>query len=1144
MNKLSLTLLGLLAVAGSQQTADCQTLSGQYWFDRSEERIPFTSGSFDIPTDGLSEGFHTLHAYVENENGLSSVSSAWFIKNVTLTPGQDLTTVTYIDGVPSGTVTSTVGPDGNCALNLDMSALPLGIHTFGALAVTPSGTPTGYREAMFLRVASTLEMSSMHGFYTIDNMLMGSVSANMAQNTYSLDIDASTLTSGIHSISVFLANKYGQSTTPFKAWFIKIPQGGEGVKSYRYWLNEEESDAVTVTLDKVANPFKLIELIDVKEMPFVSSRHSFSIEKGEPTVMARNTFHLTTLDADGRMTVGEKDYTDQRIRYEINDWGTLNPNSSTKIADPGKNGMKWFRIEAEAGDSISLHLDRAASYEVYGPDATTLISASGADVMSARGITLQENGTHYITVHDFTGGTGDRNLYFEFIEKHALLGHTPECSSNRDPLVMTIRGNGFNNLKSIKIKGASAELAPANTAALNNYTLRALFDLEQTPLPNGDYHLEAVFDDEGRDVTIICPTTLRIEDRRTGDITVSVSPSRVAGTPYKVYVTVTNTGNDGVWGVPLNFAFTDSENDNSYVEGLNFGFLPGSDGTPTRPTIHTDNLLGSGHPGTYTPTYINYMAPSESRTFEIGLTTPAHEYVNMQAWTGVPWSHEAQHMQQSGYTPSSAPRGGNYLSLGEIADILHQDGQTILGMDFSDPQSAADAAIMVGRYACLTGEEAGRYILNHKLHGLDLYKQMLDEEMYKQIGFDEKENMAREMLLVSDDLREAFKSLSGIDGLPDFISGLIKARQRWHAAFSEAYPPVHTIDSKQSGDPNEIHGYTAPSGDSHIGLGVTTLPYTIEFENDPEIANAAATEIRVENNISGDYFDLASFCPTKMIIGKKELDLPAEHHFVRTLDMRPEINAIAELTFDYETATGKAVWQLLTLDPMTMEPTRYFEDGILPVNDDSGRGTGYLSYTIGLKENLADGTSISNSAVIVFDDNEPIATPVCVNTIDITAPEAEIVSAEAADDRLSYTVNVKGEDAGSGIWYYDLYARASGESSWILVRSMSESETIVYESATELPATSFAVVAVDRAGNRGSESAISGIAGDADENGKVDAGDAVVIRNFFTGVTEAINKVNAELTADGKIDAQDAIVVRNLFLDSTTLNKKTMRKKK
>ena len=54
----------------------------------------------------------------------------------------------------------------------------------------------------------------------------------------------------------------------------------------------------------------------------------------------------------------------------------------------------------------------------------------------------------------------------------------------------------------------------------------------------------------------------------------------------------------------------------------------------------------------------------------------------------------------------------------------------------------------------------------------------------------------------------------------------------------------------------------------------------------------------------------------------------------------------------------------------------------------------------------------------------------------------------------------------------------------------------------------------------------------------------MVIRNFFTGVTEAINKVNAELTADGKIDAQDAIVVRNLFLDSTTLNKKTMRKKK
>lgn len=1140
MKKLSLALLGLLAMAGSE-TADCKNLSGQYWFDLSEERHPFTTGSFDIPTDGLTDGYHTLHAFVEDENGVSSVSSAWFTKNVSLVPGQQFTATVFVDGSPRNNVSAPVGPDGNIMLEIDMSTLPLGIHTLGTQLITPSGSVTEFREAMFLRVPTTSELTSMRGYYTIDDVIMGSVDARMGQNTYSLDIDASTLSSGIHSISVFLASKYGISTTPFKAWFIKIPQGGEGVKSYRYWLNENEDEAVTINLDKVENPFRLIKLLEVKEQPFVSSRHTFAIEDGEPVVMARNTFHFTTFDADGRMTVGQEDYTDVRVKRSVSNPEELTT-GTTDVANPGENGMKWYKFEAEAGDSISLHLDRIGMFEVYAPDASLVVSGSGADALSARGGGLTLNGTYYVAIHDFAGGSENRKLYFELIEKHALLGHSPEHSSNCDLLFMTVRGNGFNELKRLSLKGCGTELAPVQIAVIDKYNLKAAFELDKTPLPTGSYHLEAVFDDEGTERLVVCTTTMYMEERREGEITVSILPSSVAGTPYKVYVTVTNTGNDGVWGVPFNFAFNDAGKD-CYVEGLNFGLSDRTGNSSEQPTIHIDDLLGTGQPGTYTPTYIPYMAPHESQTFELGFTTPPHEQVSMRAWAGEAWSREARQMQQPGYT-LPAQRGGNYMSMAELTMMLLEDTHSVTGMDFNSPADAVDMAIMVGKYACLAGEEEARYILNQQLRNLDYYKQSIDDDMYESIGLGSQERIAKGMLLVADDLREAFSALTGIDGIPEFIRGLIRARQRWHAVYSAEHPPVHKIDSKQSGDPNEMHGYRSPSGDAYIGNSVSTIPYDIEFENDPEIATAAATLIRVENIIPEEKLDLASFRPTKMIIGKKEMELPAEHHFVRTLDMRPEINAIAELTFDYEASSGKAIWNIQTLDPMTMEPTRYFEDGILPVNDDTGRGTGHLLYTIDLKEGLEDGTVIENSAVIIFDDNAPIQTPTCINTLDYNVPVANILSAEASEDKLSYTVTVEGEDSGSGIWYYNLYARSSGEDKWTLVRSESMSETIVYESATPLTATVFAVVAVDRAGNRGDESAINGIIGDADSNGKVDAGDAVVIRNYFTGKTDSINKINAEVTADGKIDAQDATIVRNLFLDKKTRSQKLQRKKR
>ena len=327
-------------------------------------------------------------------------------------------------------------------------------------------------------------------------------------------------------------------------------------------------------------------------------------------------------------------------------------------------------------------------------------------------------------------------------------------------------------------------------------------------------------------------------------------------------------------------------------------------------------------------------------------------------------------------------------------------------------------------------------------------------------------------------------------------------------------------------------------------MDVKTLDYAIEFENDPEIATASATRIKVANELDAKLFDLSTFKAAKMIIGSKETDLPEGHHFVKTLDMRPEINSIAELTFDYDAAEGTASWSIRTLDPMTLEPTQYMDDGVLPVNDGTGRGIGFLTYTIGLREGLADGTEIPNKAVITFDDNEPIETPVYKNVTDYTRPEARIVS-RTTEDGLTHTFEIEGSDSGSGIWYYDLYMRRAGSNDWTLVKPQIEAETFDYTSPVATDGADWAIVAVDRAGNTQAATFLGALAGDADGNGAIDASDVVVIRNYYMDSSVQINKANADVNVDTTIDAQDAAITRNLYLGEDILKSqnKTRRRK-
>lgn len=1149
MNRISRILLAgvMVALAGSHQArGDDGAVTGQYWFDNSTTTTSFTPGHLEIPVTSLSDGFHTFNAYVEKDGVLSSVCTSGFFKIPVSQTAEEYTVNIQIDDKPFGLYQKVMSDDGMIMLSLDVNSLPLGLHTINVHVVSPGGTGSEIKESVFLRVPTTQQVATMQAFYVLDDTYYGKAVTNGDGSLFHLDIDASILTSGIHTVSVYLVSPLGFATTAIEtALFIKTPEGGEGVKRYEYWINENYADCRQVTLDAVANPLQIISLLDIPEAPFRSASYSFAVEDGIPVIYPLNEFNIRFYDPDNRVTLGSRTFADVRGRSVLNDIEALentvniNQNLPLSIAD---NQIKWYSFKGEIGDSVAMHLSKGGMIELFDPEGDKILAKSGADAIGLSSYTLTMNGTYYIAVHDLASTIQKPVLNFSHTAKYAIVRNSPTKSANcSDLLIVDVLGNGFNNLSEIRIENGQNILKPDVIQVIDNYNLKLQFN--KIDLPVGNYSIAADFTDSylGESKTILKENAITFDERNIGKIDVTVETSNIREIPYPVDIKIKNTGNVPAVGVPFNIAQRMNGYD-FFVNFENFGvFVYNSDGSKTELyddlVIYTENLVGTGKKGVYIPMIIPYIGPNETITLSVGFTINQIIPFPFYAWAGKPWNIEFEEILSHDYDLDKIINfsGSNMFSAAYLCYInallkeMEEDSEPMQVYKAGGPkrsnwrtlQNVSNLASNNANVAQAVGQTIGSIGLASDARVCDAYLKAYGESDATQEIAEMRNGKVARMYNPRAIIAQAF-------GCADEYAALEKfARDNANCADPE--PKEKNIVRPRSSDPNDMYGYTSPSGDNYIGIGVNEVAYTIEFENDPEIANASAARIKVDNSLDGKVFDLTTFKPLKMIIGKKETELPASHSFVHTLDMRPEINAIAELSFNYDADKGEASWSIRSLDPMTLEPTRYIDDGILPVNDETGRGTGFLTYSIGLLDGLADGTKIKNSAVIVFDDNEPISTPEYVNVTDYTLPEARI-AAKQSEDNLTFTFSVDGSDSGSGVWYYNLYVRPSGSKTWTLVRHMIEEDEFSYTASSVLEGADFAVVAVDRAGNSQKAGFLTALTGDADDNGVINASDVVITVNYYMDSSVKLNRDNADVNLDGVINAQDATIISNLYL--------------
>lgn len=1154
-------------------------LQYRLWADNDRTLLQaghYTGAPLMVDVSQMEDGFHTLHAQVEGQASASIPYTKMFIK-VPQTEGVDyLTCLFTVDNklykqekVPSA--------GGLVHWEFDASAIPQGLHKAQGLVVTPSGVATNVQESFFYRTMTTTEKASMQCYYSIDSDTHRTQAGRLDGDLFHFDLDVAGLSDGFHRLSYMLMGNDGTSSRVLTAFFFKTPLGGNGITQYNYWLNDNEDQMHVTELEQRTAPFKLVTLLPVETCPIRSSCFQFEVEDGQPMLYARNDFHMRFYDVSGRITEATEQFVDYKVSRKVTGVEPLEgAEGQARHKKPEKDGILWYSIEAAIGDSLAIRSNQACTVQIFAPDGEEVYTASGAESVGYGGCHAYKDGTYYVALHDVTATQGgDIALDYQHIDKYAVLEYDVYTTGNGGYTTITFQGNGFNSLFYIELVNSENDtLKSSDIAHLQDYKVEAMFDFKGAK--TGIYDMIFHFLDEDRTI----PNGLKVEEAVGINITKEVQyPAQYLKNNTVTYtLRLTNNGNNTAYAVPIyTYIGCDTEKGISHVKitgieipnilnSIDLSGYTDSERQRLRDIVETqgdDHIFIKQYAKEENNTdsimvrsnylFVN-LAPLSTK--EISITLTAQETVDV--WFTAP-DYWDTYSDIPDLVQTRAPKGTSpnntwfccYKDRIECVGTVIANSTSLINSVVSLFPVKNQAQLTIALTDCVA--QFGNKMISN------IGDQFCNDD-HVETEFWKKLNLAASVIdyssLLSTCLSAALPNMKLYDywgkvndAINAFGIGTATTIGNCATAFSTPIldcPPIPPNGGSSvpvnSFDPNDIYGYQATSGSKAVKKDLEEVYYTIEFENDPEFATTSAHEVTVTDTLDRSHFDLDSFRPTSLKIGNRHVELDGTPSTIKTVDMRPEVNAIAQMELNYNADKGIAKWKFISLDPMTMEPTDNPMSGFLPVNTD-GNGIGEVSFQIGLLPALDDGELIENRAAIVFDQNEPIITPTWTNVVDTIAPTSTIAACEARNDS-TVVLLFEASDNRSGVWKYDLYAQEGTEAPWIKVAEDVESDQYEFKGFSGIN-YGFCVVATDSAGNvepKVLEREISQSTfknGDANGDGVVDVLDATLAIGKYLGKDVHLNFDATDANKDGIIDAMDVSLIRQIYL-STIIKTRTM----
>lgn len=1139
-----------------------------YWFDNDEnsaKSIAIISGTHQLDASTLEEGLHTVNFVVIGDDDTPyHISSRLFMKTRSNSSPKAVKMMYWYDDEKDVKETNIT----NGIQILDASSLTDGVHFLHYVLLGNDGSTTPAYTYAFLRLNNMMVSSKgekLRFWFDDETEVTETEIIKGVQQ-----IDVSKLPMGLHTIHYQILDNNGQIGIPETKLFYKEPEliapGDKNqIVKYEYWVNSNTSARQTVTVGDNDNPYQLIGLLPISREPIRSTSFHFEVVEGTPMVYAKNDIYFRFHDQRGYFAQESKSFIDYGVSQQVTDIDLLESGIRSTIARPAANTIKWYKLNAETGDSLRFKLDRAASIQLFAPSGTEVYHESGSGSVKWGGLHTRESGVYYLALHDVTASSGTTiSLDYEHIDKYAVLRQDVKVVGNGGCSTITFEGNGFQNLYAVDLLNDAGETIPhVFIGHESDATTTVVFDFDGCS--EGQYNAVFHFADEDRTVK----NAITVETARPTELETKViyPSSFLRGSKASHKITIKNKGNHSAYRVPVHIVIKSAPNSISAVnwenqlptrlaDDFDFSELTESEAKSLRKLfekIEKDPRLfiletvdEDGNPTEeehFIESHVD-IAPNSSVT--LSLTTQAGQDISFAC--NVPTASPFIKTKKS----SESDAGNWYCDKGKdaidcavgisgaIADIASEKiGDAAPGTTPALIANAVSCALdmtgtaneIAGKYACAGYESPGDQGFIPAA-----WEYLKVTNSFTSIVFT-LANCA-EKFLPARSVYHAINAIANDESIKTLRRGVsgVSALESCLKLFPNNEPYISR--AVVSRDPNDIYGYTAESGSKAIRDGLTEVYYTIEFENDPKFATAAAHEIEVTDILDPAIFDLTTFAPTQVKIGDKTAELDGSPNFVTTIDMRPDIYAVAQVEGTLDEGSGMARWYITTLDPMTMEPTEDPQIGVLPVNS-NGNGIGELSYDISLKADLEHATKVENKATIVFDTNDPIETPVWTNIIDKVTPESSITEVKVIDSSTA-EVDVKVTDELSGPWRYDVYVQYGLGSAWTKAAenvAISEKAKVeIYEGINH----GFYVVATDSAGNVEQKQAAREFTletegsvklGDANGDGIVSVSDAVTIIGHILGEEpKKFLVLAADVNGDGLVTVADAVQVIDIIL--------------
>lgn len=248
---------------------------------------------------------------------------------------------------------------------------------------------------------------------------------------------------------------------------------------------------------------------------------------------------------------------------------------------------------------------------------------------------------------------------------------------------------------------------------------------------------------------------------------------------------------------------------------------------------------------------------------------------------------------------------------------------------------------------------------------------------------------------------------------------------------------IHHAKICLSNDPNEIFG-PAGYGENKMISTNDRIDYKIMFENDPELATAAAARVKVTCPLH-PHAD-----PTTVRLGQYGFGdyifevPPMSTYYNKRLDLADSLGVWLDVSAGIDVDKNEMYWILQSIDPETgVAPTDAI--GFLPVNDTlTGCGEGFVTFSVMSIDDMKTGDTISEQANIIFDENDNILTNTYTNMFDAVAPTSVSVcdsSSVLLDYNLIFKSVATDDENGSGVRQVDLYVNVDN-TQYVLAGSM------------------------------------------------------------------------------------------------------------